>query len=352
MIGREKRMLLRHYLEEGLSKSAIARKLEISRDTIHRLIRTGELDRDLDAEPARYKARPPVATKLETYKPVILARLSAYPLLSSVRLMEEIRAAGYTGGYTQLKEFVRTVRPRPAPEPVVRFETAPGVQAQVDFAEFKFAWGKRYALLVVLGYSRLLWLRFYERQDMRTLFRGLEEAFAFFGGVPKELLFDQMKAVITKDLRLLGGQIVVNEEFLRFAAHWGFKPKACRPYRAQTKGKVERPVSYVRGNFVYGRDLSGDAHLEEERERWLAGTANVRTHATTKERPAERFERDERHVLLPLAERPYRSLVLMSPAPPASPQTETPVAPQPAPARIEVERRPLAAYAEIVAGAA
>ena len=347
MIGREKRMLLRHYLEEGLSKSAIARKLEISRDTIHRLIRTGELDRDLDAAPARYKARPPVPTKLEAYKPVILARLSAYPLLSSVRLMEEIQAAGYAGSYTQLKEFVRTVRPRPAPEPVVRFETDPGVQAQVDFAEFKFPWGKRYALLVVLGYSRLLWLRFYERQDMRTLFQGLEEAFAFFGGVPKELLFDQMKAVITKDLRLLGGQIVVNEEFLRFAAHWGFKPKACRPYRAQTKGKVERPVSYVRGNFVYGRDLSGDGHLDGERTRWLAGTANVRVHATTKERPTERFERDERNVLLPLARRPYHSLVLL---PPAQAPAETPDAP--APARIEVERRPLAAYAEIVAGAA
>ena len=352
MIGREKRMLLRHYLEEGLSKSAIARKLEISRDTIHRLIRTGELDRDLDAEPVRYKARAPVATKLAPYKPMILARLQAYPLLSSVRLLAEIRAAGYTGGYTQLKEYVRTIRPRPAPEPVVRFETAPGVQAQVDFAEFKFPWGKRYALLVVLGYSRLLWLRFYERQDMRTLFRGLEEAFAFFGGVPKELLFDQMKAVITKDLRLLGGQIVVNEEFLRFAAHWGFKPKACRPYRAQTKGKVERPVSYVRGNFVYGRDFSGDAHLDEERERWLAGTANVRVHATTKERPSERFERDERHVLLPPAERPYRSLVLMSPAPPVPPRAETPVEPKPAPARVEVERRPLAAYADIAAGAA
>jgi len=83
----------------------------------------------------------------------------------------------------------------------------------------------------VLGYSRLLWVRFYEKQDMRTLFCGLEAAFAFFGGVPEELLFDQMKAVIIRDDRLSGGRLVENEEFLRFAAHWGFRPRACRPYR-------------------------------------------------------------------------------------------------------------------------
>ena len=185
------------------------------------------------------------------------------------------------------------------------------MQAQVDFGEFKFPWGKRYALVVVLGFSRLLWVRFFKRQDMRTLFQGLEEAFAFFGGVPRELLFDQMKAVITKDLRLLGGQLVINEEFLRFAAHWGFKARACRPYRAQTKGKVERPISYIRDNFVYAREFLGDEHLDAERERWQERTANVRVHATTRERPRERFERDERHVLQALAERPYRSLILL-----------------------------------------
>ena len=84
---------------------------------------------------------------------------------------------------------------------------------------------------------------------MRTLLDGLEDAFLAFGGVPQELLFDQMKAVITRDLRLHGGALVHNLEFLRFAHHWGFTPRACRPYRAQTKGKVERPVRYVRGEF-------------------------------------------------------------------------------------------------------
>jgi hypothetical protein len=94
--------------------------------------------------------------------------------------------------------------------------------------------GKGYALLVVFGYSRLLWCRFAPRQDMRTLLTGLEDAFLVFGGVPPELLFDQMKAVITQDLRLQGGAPIHNLEFLRFAQHWSFPPRACRPYRAQS----------------------------------------------------------------------------------------------------------------------
>src|SRR3954468_16137223 len=116
MFGRETRMLLRHYLQQGTSKSALARQLGISRDTIHRWIRAGDLDRDLDAEAVRYGPRTPGPTKLDAYTPIIEARLTAYPELSAVRLLEEIRAAGYAGGYTQLKALVRHIRPAPAPE--------------------------------------------------------------------------------------------------------------------------------------------------------------------------------------------------------------------------------------------
>ena len=178
MFGRETRMLLRHYLEQGTSKSALTRQLGVSRDTIHRWIRDGDLERDLDTTPVHYGPRAPVPTKLDAYKPIIEARLTAYPELSAVRLLDEIRVAGYAGGYSPLKAFVRAVRPTPVPEPVIRFETPAGRQAQVDFARFQFAWGIRYALLVVLGYSRLLWCRFYPRQDMATLIDGLEDAFA------------------------------------------------------------------------------------------------------------------------------------------------------------------------------
>src|SRR5829696_10077418 len=109
MIGRETRMLLRHYLEQGASKSALARQLGVSRDTIHRWIRDGELDRDLDATPVAYGPRRAVPTKLDAYKGIIETRLAAYPALSAVRLLAEIRAAGYTGGYSQLKALVRQV---------------------------------------------------------------------------------------------------------------------------------------------------------------------------------------------------------------------------------------------------
>lgn len=345
MFGRETRMLLRHYLEEGTSKSELSRQLGVSRDTIHRWIREGDLERDLDAEAVRYRTRPQVATKLEAYKPIIEARLTAYPELSSVRLLDEIRAAGYAGGYSQLKAYVRLVRPMPPPEPVIRFETPAGRQAQVDFARFRMPWGVRYALLVVLGYSRLLWCRFYPRQDMATLMDGLEDAFGYFGGVPQELLFDQMKAVITRDLRLEGGALIRNAEFLRFAHHWGFTPRACRPYRAQTKGKVERPVRYLRGNFVYGRTFLHDADLDHQRQCWLDRVANVRVHGTTRARPRDRFDREERFLLQPVVARRYTSLILERPSS-ASPVRRSPRS------VVTVEKRALAAYARLAGGAA
>lgn len=337
-------MLLVHYLEQGLSKAAIARRLGIDRRTIHRWITEGQLGRDVETgllkQPVRTPHRP---AKLDPYKAIIQSRLEEYPELSCVRLLEEIRAAGYTGGYSQLTLYVHQVRPCPEPEPVIRFETEPGYQAQVDFAGVKLPWGKRYVLLVVLGYSRLLWLRFYPKQDMRTLIDGLEEAFRFFGGVPRELLFDQMASVITRDLRDQGERLIENVEFLRFAAHWGFRIRACRPYRAKTKGKVERPIRYLRENFLYGREFLGDSDLADQAEAWLHGTANVRIHGTTRERPLERFARDERQHLQPLASRSYRSLIVL-PSAPARPV----VRPLPT---VEVQRRPLGVYTQIAAGA-
>ena len=160
MIGREKRVLLRHYLEQGINKAAIARDLGISRRTVYHWIETGQLDRELDEERVGYGPRRAMSSKLDPYKPLIDARLNEYPKLTAVRLFKEVRAAGYPGSYNQVKRYVRKVRPRPPEEPIVRFETAPGRQVQVDFAHFRLPWGKRYALIVVLGYSRLLWVQF------------------------------------------------------------------------------------------------------------------------------------------------------------------------------------------------
>jgi len=340
VIGWEHRVLLRHYLEQGKTKTELAARFGISRQTIHRWIRSGDMDRDLSAETVRYARRAQVARKIDRYKGIILSRLAEYPELSAVRLFQEIRAAGYAGGYTQVKEYVREVRPRPPEEPVVRFETPPGHQGQVDFADFRLPWGKRYAFLVVLGFSRTLWLQFFSRQTMQHVFEGLETAFTFFGGVPQELLFDQMKAVIIQDERSDGGRLTENAEFLRFAHHWDFRVRACRPYRAKTKGKVERPVSYVRSSFFYGRTFTSDEDLNRQARHWLDHVANVRIHGTLKERPVDRLEH-EQDVLKPLASRPYRSFVL-SPKAKKRPKLILP--------QIEVERRPLEAYAQATGG--
>ena len=349
MYGWDTLVLLRHLIDEGLSKTAIAARLGVSRRVIYHWLATGQLDRDVSDDVGAPPPRTPAAraTKLDPYKPIITARLDTYPELSAVRLLDECRRAGYPGGLSQLKAYVATVRPRPEPEPLVRFETAPGHQAQVDFAEFRFPWGKRYALLVVLGYSRLLWLKFYPRQTMGTVIAGLEEAFAYFGGVPAECLFDQMKAVVLEDRRAEGGKLLENPEFLRVAAHWGFRIRACRPYRARTKGKVERPVRYVRDSFAYGREFLGDGDLDAQRLTWLEEVANARVHGTTKEVPRERFERDERAALKPLAARPYRPLVL---APERERRaTGSPALPTASVTSVTVERRALAAYAELLA---
>ena len=330
-------MLLKHYLDQGVSKAELSRRFGMSRTTIHHWIKTGQLDRDLAAEARAYSPRPGVARKLDPYKGIIDARLEEFPRLSAMRLFDEVRAAGYAGCYGSVRDYVRLARPREPVEPVVRFETPAGRQGQVDFGTFTLPWGRRHALVVVLGYSRLLWLSFYPRQTMAVLMEALESAFEAFGGVPEELLFDQMRAVVLSDDRASGGGLLLNAEFLRFATHWGFMPRSCRPYRARTKGKVERPIRYIRESFFYGRSFANDDDLNAQAAGWLEGTANVRRHGTTGERPVDRFERDERAVLSPLANSPYRRLGLRQAPEPAR---------RPVPVTVEVERRPLSVYAE------
>ena len=338
MHGWERRMLLRECLERGVSKAELSRRFGVSRRTIYEWIETGQLDRDLSAGETRYSPRAAAPHKLDPYKGIIRERLAEFPRLSAQRLFEEAQAAGYRGSYGGVRDYVRAVRPREPLEAVVRFETPAGRQGQVDFGTFRLPWGRRHALLVVLSYSRLLWLRFFPRQTMAVLQEGLESAFARFGGVPEELLFDQMRAVVVSDGRAGGGELVVNGEFLRFAAHWGFKARACRPYRAQTKGKVERPIRYVRESFFYGRAFANDADLNAQALLWVEDRANRRRHGTTGESPVDRFERDEQAALGPLASGPYRRLGLRPEATTA----------RRVPARVEVERRPLRAYAELV----
>jgi len=334
-------MLLSQLLEEAEGDRAeAARRVGVGRTTMYRWINDGLLDQPIDAIRARYGPRTSAPKKLDVVSDIIRDRVKDYPQLSAVRLLAECRAAGYTGGISQLREFVRGLRP--PPEPVVRYETVAGHQAQVDFAHCRLPWGVRYALVVVLGHSRLLWVRFYPRQDLRTLIFGLQACFVEWGGVPKELLFDQMKSVVTRDERLVGGGLSKNLELSRFARHFGFRVRVCRPYRAKTKGKVERPIRYLRDSFLYGRTFVSDADLNDQVARWLADVANVRQHATTKWVPAERFTTIEQTTLQALPGRPYQSLVL----PPAGKAVDAP----PSIPRVAVERRDLSTYAALAAG--
>ena len=134
------RMLLKHYLDQGLTKAELSRRFGVSRRTIHYWIDSGQLDRDLATGQTRYSPRPAVASQLDPYKGIIEVRLQEFPKLSAQRLFDEVRAAGYAGGYSRVRDYVRTVRPHEPVDPVVRFETPAGRQGQVDFGRFVLPW--------------------------------------------------------------------------------------------------------------------------------------------------------------------------------------------------------------------
>lgn len=234
MIGREKRMLLRHYLKEGLSKSEISRRLDMSRDTIHRLIRSGQLDRDLDAEPVRYKPRSPVVTKLDPCRALIMTRLEAYPRLSSVRLLEEVRAAGYTGGYTQVKEFVRTVRPREAPEPVVRSRLRRGTKRRWTSASSSSRGGSATRWWWCWGTRGCCGCASTSGRTCGRCFGGLRKAFCLLRRCAAGAAVRSDEGGDHPGPTAAGGAVGDQRGVPALRRHWGFKARACRPYRAQT----------------------------------------------------------------------------------------------------------------------
>jgi len=194
----------------------------------------------------------------------------------------------------------------------VRFETPPGRQLQIDFGERRVEVGgeavKVCLFVATLGHSRRLHVRAFRGERQEHWFEGLESAFRAFGGVPEEVLLDNARALVvhhdpaTREVRF-------NDRLLAFAKHWGFRPRACAPYRARTKGKDERGVGYVKRNAIAGRAFASWAALEAHLERWVREVADVRVHGTTGEAPAARFARDEAKALRPLDGRPpFRQL--------------------------------------------
>jgi transposase len=299
-------MMILDLHRQGLTISAIARQLGIDRKTVRRYI-----DRGL--EPPAYGPRPPRQRSTDPFLPYLRERLTNFPGLTSMRLWREVHDRGYTGGYTAVKRAVREIRPAPIAPFEVRFETPPGEQAQVDLARFETEFTdepgvKRIVWLfsLVLGHSRLIWARFVVHQDMQSVLRCHIAALEAIGGTPREILYDRMKtAVIGEDP---DGLVIYNRALLDLARHYGFQPRACRPYRAKTKGKVERPFRYIREDFFLGTSFRNLDDLNLQFRHWLDTVANVRVHATTQRVVNEAFA-DERPMLQPLPLVPYRAVL-------------------------------------------
>ncbi len=276
--------------KEGLSVSAIAERTGLDRKTIRKYIARG-------IEAPVYGPREPRARVIAPYEAFVRERLAAFPELSIPRLLREIRPMGYAGGRTALGDFVREVRPPAAPVFEVRFETEPGQQAQVDFAHFKVVFADEpeqarvvWLFSLVLGHSRYLFARFCLHQDLQTLLRLHVEAFEHLQGVPGEILYDRMKTAVLGEGE--DQHIVYNRALLGLAGHYGFSPRACKAYRAKTKGKVERPYRYIRQDFFLAGRFANLEDLNTQLQRWLDSVANVRTHGTTDRVVAEHFAQE------------------------------------------------------------
>jgi transposase len=311
MVGVEAALEIRVLHRHGKSIREIARETGSSRNTVRRYLR--------DEEAARYTPRPPRSTKLDPFKAYVTERLgSAAPewIPASVLLME-LRERGYCGGYTMLKRFVASLKPKTAAEPVIRFETGPGEQMQVDWAVIRRGENRLSVFVATLGWSRATYVEFVTDERVETLIEAHENAFFAFGGVPREVLYDNMRTVVLQRHGYGRGRHRFHPGFLDFARHCGFRPRLCAPYRAQTKGKVERFIRYLRHSFyVPLASRLAQEGLIVDREtanlrvgRWLREVANVRVHGTTGEIPAERLAQERlQPIPTPYAGRSVRSI--------------------------------------------
>ena len=283
MIQWEQWMDIKDLKSQGHSIRAIARLTGHSRNTVRKVLGQNK--------PQPFRG-PDKSSKLDEFKEYAENRYQDCAL-SAVRILDEIRRQGYTGSIQTLRRYLQSLRPsrRALQKMTVRFETPPGQQGQVDWGfagRFADAAGRMiniYIFAMVLGFSRMMYVKFTTSMKLPELISCHMEAFNFFNGWPASILYDNMKQVRR-------GATGWNPLFADFVSHYGIVPKTHRIYRPRTKGKVERMMDYIKGNFLNGRTFIDLEDLNVQSRKWLDQTANVRIHATTGCPPAELFAKE------------------------------------------------------------
>jgi len=291
--------VLRLSLIEGLSIRTIAKRLQLSRKTVRKL---------LGRAPAR-KPPPdelPRMSLLDAYDATIRRLVDDTPEFTAPAILERLRPLGYTGGITILRDRLRVLRPRPAKEAFLTLDFAPGAAFQVDWADFGFALPgcprRVCGFVMVACYSRYLYLEFTLSQAMGTFLRCMERGLRFFGGVAVADIFDNMKTVV---LSHTPHATVFNRRFLEYAAARGFAVVACNVRKGNEKGRVERPIGFVRSRFWIGRRFTDLMDLNRQAVQWRDDIANHRVHDVTGKVPALVFRNEEQRCLKPLPEMPF-----------------------------------------------
>jgi transposase len=279
--------------EEGLNVSEIARRLEIDRKTVKKALL-------FDWRPYERPSRSD--TLLAGHDAFLRERAAQVNYSAQILYQELVKGHGFRGSYQTVKRFVKPLRAAATVERVcvTRFETAPGEQSQIDWGTARTYLRSRPVVLhyfvLTLGFSRRGYYRVCANEQLGLFLEAHEAAFEHFGGLTREHLYDRPRTVCEP----LGGQWRWNETFRAFAGHWGFEPRLCAPYRAQTKGKVESGVKYVKRNFLPGRRFLDIVDVQAQLDEWNATIADERIHGTTHMRPIERFA-EERAALMPAA---------------------------------------------------
>jgi transposase len=293
---------------EKLKKRAIARRLGIHRNTVSKALENDE--------PPRYKKREKKESLVDPYKAKIRALLSQEPTLSAVRIFEIIEPEGYQGKMTILCDYLRQVRPEYKLRDVyLRMSYEPGQYGQVDWGEmpepvlWQGQWCKVYAFVMVLCYSRLIYLEFSLSSQLYDFLRCHQNGLRFFGGSPQSWVYDNLTSVV-KQRR--GKEVTFNETFVGFSGYYAFRAHPCWPGAPNQKGVVERPIDYIKGNFWSGRHFADFDDLVRQGQQWLQKRANARRHRTTRQVPLEHFAAERPH-LLPLPAEDYDTAWVLYP---------------------------------------